>query len=61
MRCVTRNEANVLMARSIGDAPKLNPSPDDTWGLHLIDVNFPLGQLTRIVGAQSRSYMRGRR
>ncbi len=59
-RCEKSNGANVLMARPIGDARKLNPSPDDTWGLHLIDVNALLGDLQRAVARQSRTYLRAK-
>jgi hypothetical protein len=55
-RCETSNHANVLMLSPVGDARTLNPSPDDTWGVHLVDVNIALGNLTTIVGAESRAW-----
>jgi hypothetical protein len=60
-RCERSNGANVLMVRPIGNARRLNPSPDDTWGLHLVDVNLALGDLQRAVAAQARTYLRPRR
>ncbi len=55
--CVTENEAHVLMARPVGDSNPLNPSPDATWGLHLADVNLPLGNLVELVKRQAKAYL----
>jgi Protein of unknown function (DUF3089) len=55
-RCETSNGANVLMISPVAEARKLSPSPDDTWGVHLVDVNIALGNLVSIVGAQSRAW-----
>src|SRR3954464_5398108 len=55
-RCVTSNHAHVLMLSPVDGARMLSPSPDDTWGTHLVDVNIALGNLTTIVGAQSRAW-----
>jgi DUF3089 family protein len=60
-RCVTSNGAHVLMLSSVAGARTLNPSPDDTWGVHLVDVNIALGNLTAIVGAESRAWRRKHR
>jgi hypothetical protein len=60
-RCVHANGAHVLMLRPIGSARKLNSSPDDTWGLHLADVNIGLGDLIDVVTAQTRAFVRSRR
>jgi hypothetical protein len=60
-RCVHSNGSHVLMTAPVGDARELTPSPDETWGLHLVDVNMPLGNLTKIVASQTRSWLgRGR-
>jgi hypothetical protein len=56
-RCVTSNHARVLMIAPIADARRLNPSPDATWGVHLVDVNIALGDLMRIVRAQATSWV----
>jgi Protein of unknown function (DUF3089) len=57
-RCEQSNGANVLMAQSIGDARKLNPSPTPDWGLHLGDANLPLGELVDIVGREADAYLK---
>jgi hypothetical protein len=56
-RCQTSNHANVLMISPVGDARKLTPSPDATWGVHLVDVNIALGNLVTIVGDQTRTWL----
>jgi Protein of unknown function (DUF3089) len=56
-RCETSNGAHVLMIRSIAGARHLDPSPDDTWGVHLVDVNIALGDLMRIVQAEARAWV----
>jgi hypothetical protein len=56
-RCEQREGANVLMIEPIGNARKLNPAPDPSWGLHLADGNIALGDL--VVGQvekQARAY-----
>src|SRR4051794_27774271 len=55
-RCETSNGAHVLMLSPVGDARKLDPSPDETWGTHLVDLNIALGNLTTVVGAESRAW-----
>src|SRR3954451_926222 len=57
-KCVHANGAHVLMLSPVGAARKLTPSPDATWGTHLVDLNIALGNLTTIVAAESRSWMR---
>ncbi len=57
-RCETSNGANVLMIRPIGNARRLNPSPDATWGLHIVDMNGLFGDLQRAVTTQARAYLR---
>jgi hypothetical protein len=60
-RCETSNGANVLMISPVDGARTLTPSPDDTWGVHLVDVNIGLGNLLTIVRAQSRAWLAGHR
>jgi Protein of unknown function (DUF3089) len=55
-RCVTSNGSTVLMLSPVADARHLEPSPDDTWGTHIVDVNLALGDLMRIVQAQARAW-----
>src|SRR3954453_12170545 len=59
-RCVISNHARVLMLSPVDGARMLSPSPDDTWGTHIVDVNIALGNLTAIVGAQSRAWVAAR-
>src|SRR3954452_19773067 len=60
-RCETSNGANVLMISPVGDARTLTPSPDDTWGVHLVDVNIALGNLMKVTGAQTKTWVRKHR
>jgi hypothetical protein len=55
-RCEFSNGAHVLTLSPVDGARTLNPSPDDTWGTHLVDVNIALGNLTKIVGLESRTW-----
>lgn len=56
-KCVTSNGANVLMVRpaKFGTiVPIASPTPD--WGLHLADMNLPMGNLQRVVDRQITAY-----
>jgi hypothetical protein len=55
-KCVRSNGTRVLMVKGIGDARKLYGSPTPGWGLHLLDVNLPLGDLIDVVRDQGRAY-----
>jgi hypothetical protein len=55
-RCVDDGGANVLRVTPRGTAPVLQPSPDATWGLHLVDANIALGDLVDLVAAQARRW-----
>jgi hypothetical protein len=57
-RCERVSGAHVLMIKPVGGARKLRPAPEDTWGLHIADVNLPLGQLVSVVASQERAYLR---
>ena len=57
-RCVREDGANVLRIDGVGSARQPTPSPDPTWGLHLVDVNIAMGNLVTIVGRQSAAYLR---
>ena len=52
--------AHVLRIQPRGGAPILHPSPDATWGLHLVDANIALGDLIDLVGRQARAYAAAR-
>lgn len=51
--CSAADGANVLQVTPRGASPQLNPSPDPTWGLHLVDANIALGDLVDLVHIQS--------
>jgi hypothetical protein len=55
-RCSSAGGADVLRVTPAAGAPVLTPVPDATWGLHLGDVNLPLGNLTALVRRQSAAY-----
>jgi hypothetical protein len=55
-RCERRAGAHVLMIEPIGNARRMNPSPDRSWGLHLADGNIALGDLVRVTGAKIETY-----
>jgi hypothetical protein len=39
--------------RSTNGTPTLNPSPDPTWGLHLLDANVAQGDLVSLVASEA--------
>jgi len=41
-------------------APHLNAIPDATWGLHLVDANVALGNLTDLVQKQAKAFLKKR-
>jgi hypothetical protein len=57
-RCAHAGGANVLLVQSANGTPALTPSPDPTWGLHLLDANVAQGDLVSLVAAQAARYMR---
>ena len=57
--CSSADDANVLQITPIGGAQVATPSPDPTWGLHLIDGSVALGNLVAIVHSESLAYARG--
>jgi hypothetical protein len=54
--CSTAAGANVLQIAPHAGAPVAKPSPDPTWGLHLVDANIALGNLLQIVSSEARAY-----
>ena len=60
-RCASADGANYLDVQPIGDARRLNPAPDDSWGLHILDVNIAYGELERILALQAKAYLSSRR
>ena len=55
-RCAHAGGANVLLVRSANGTPALTPSPDPTWGLHLLDANVAQGDLVSLVAAQAHAF-----
>ncbi len=55
-RCSSAGGANVLELAAIHGAQVAKPSPDPTWGLHLLDANIALGDLVRIVHDESAAH-----
>ena len=54
--CAVENGASILRVDGVGNARKLRPSPDATWGIHLADVNIGFGELQDIVSRQTDAY-----
>jgi pimeloyl-ACP methyl ester carboxylesterase len=55
-QCSHADGASVLQITPINGAPVPQPSPDPTWGLHLLDANIGLGNLLDIVKSEARAY-----
>ncbi len=58
--CASSEGANYLYVQPLGGARDLHESPDDSWGLHIIDINIALGELERILASQAASYLDAR-
>jgi hypothetical protein len=56
--CDASNNAHVLQITPVGGAPTLHPVPDATWGLHLVDANIALGNLTDDVARQAKFWLK---
>ena len=56
-RCST-GAVNALVITPLGGAPVFHPSPDATWGLHLVDANIALGNLVGLVRHQAALWLR---
>jgi hypothetical protein len=59
-RCSRAGGAHVLQVTAQRGAPTLRPAPDATWGLHLVDMNLALGNLTDLVAKQAERHVRVR-
>jgi hypothetical protein len=55
--CSSADNANVLEITPVGGAATPHPSPDPTWGLHLLDANVALGNLVAMVKAQAQAFL----
>jgi pimeloyl-ACP methyl ester carboxylesterase len=56
--CDSSNDADVLQISPVDGAPTLHPVPDATWGLHLVDANIALGNLTDHTVRQAKAWKR---
>jgi pimeloyl-ACP methyl ester carboxylesterase len=56
--CDSSNDADVLQISAVGGAPTLKPVPDATWGLHLVDANIALGNLTDDTAVEAKAWLR---
>jgi Protein of unknown function (DUF3089) len=56
-RCTT-GSANALQITPLRGAPTFHPSPDASWGLHLVDANIALGDLLGVVRHQAGVWLR---
>ncbi|HEY2320454.1 MAG TPA: DUF3089 domain-containing protein [Solirubrobacteraceae bacterium] len=55
-RCSSADGAGVLQVSALNGAQTATPSPDPTWGLHLLDANIALGNLLTVVRSQAAAY-----
>ena len=56
-RCVREQNTNTLRLASVGGSRQPSPSPDESWGLHIGDVNLAMGNLVELARGQSRAYL----
>jgi hypothetical protein len=56
--CSAADNAHVLQVAPVDGAPSLNPIPDASWGLHLVDANIALGNLTKLVTRQAKAWLK---
>ena len=54
--CSSTPTTEVLEITAQGGAPTLHAVPDPTWGLHLVDANIALGNLTALVHTEANAY-----
>jgi hypothetical protein len=59
-RCESADGANALQITTAPGAPRLNPVPSPTWGLHLHDINLAMGDLSALVRKQAKSFAKRR-
>ncbi len=55
-QCSIAGGASVLEITALQGAQVAKPSPDPTWGLHLLDANIALGNLIDIVKTESAAF-----
>jgi Protein of unknown function (DUF3089) len=57
-QCSSEGGATVLEVTPRSGAPVIHPSPNASWGLHLVDGNIALGNLTDVVKTEAAAYAR---
>jgi hypothetical protein len=57
-QCVSAQGASVLQVAPLAGAQTPVPSPDPTWGLHLLDANVELGNLVGVVRHEAAAFRR---
>jgi Protein of unknown function (DUF3089) len=57
-RCADEGGAQFLKVTSQPGTPTPKPSPDPSWGLHLLDANIAQGNLLRLIRAQTKAFYR---
>ena len=60
-RCSRAGGANVLQVTSLRGAPTFKASPTPGWGLHLVDANIALGELSALVRKQGARWVKRQR
>lgn len=55
-QCSSAGGANVLQITPLHGAQTATPSPDPTWGLHLVDANIALGNLVTVVRTEAAAF-----
>jgi hypothetical protein len=55
-QCSSAGGANVLQITALGGAQTATPSPDPTWGLHLLDASIELGNLLTVVKSEANTF-----
>jgi hypothetical protein len=55
-QCISSEGASVLQVAPLAGAQTPVPSPDPTWGLHLLDANVELGNLLSVVRHEAAAY-----
>ncbi|HEY7267172.1 MAG TPA: DUF3089 domain-containing protein [Solirubrobacterales bacterium] len=56
--CDSANDAHVLQIAPVGGFPLLHAIPDASWGLHLVDANIALGNLTDDVAREGKAWLK---
>lgn len=57
-KCSSAANANVLQLTAQPGAQTAKPSPDGTWGLHLVDANIALGNLVDLVRSEAAAFVK---